>query len=236
MTAIEERIVAPGHGSLSPSLFAVHSTANPGATAANHASLWSREPDYAVHLVSDWTQALHTVPYGALCWQVGNGNAACEGLEICEATNEDDFMAGIEIAASVVRQRLAAHGWGVDSVRSHKWFTENYGGSDHTDPIPYFDRFGYSWEEFLADVAKEENASAEAEDTEEDMNCIYQPNGQSYLVWFDGNTCHPLAHPDEVTAINMVHKQCTGRDIPVFALGQETAPWANRFEAAVNRK
>ena len=93
----------------------------------------------------------------------------------------------------------------------------------------------FAGEKLLGEVSKDENASAEAEDTEEDMNCIYQPNGQSYLVWFDGNTCHPLAHPDEVTAINMMHKQCTGRDIPVFALGQETAPWANRFEAAVGR-
>ena len=53
MTAIEERIVANGHGALFPSYFCVHTTANTGATAENHASLWSRQPDYAVHLVSD---------------------------------------------------------------------------------------------------------------------------------------------------------------------------------------
>ena len=58
MTAIEERIVANGHGALSPSYFCVHTTANTGATAENHASLWSRQPEYAVHLVSDWEKCL----------------------------------------------------------------------------------------------------------------------------------------------------------------------------------
>ena len=110
MSVIKERIVNQGHGALTPSYFCVHSTANPGATAANHASLWSRDYPNAVHLVSDWTEALHCVPYDRLCWQVGNGNRYVEGLEICEATNQADFQRGIEIAAQAVRERLAAHG------------------------------------------------------------------------------------------------------------------------------
>ena len=72
---IKEEIVNAGHGYLNPSLFAVHSTANPGATARNHRDLWSRGYDYAVHLTSDWTEAIHCVPYDRLCWQVGNATA-----------------------------------------------------------------------------------------------------------------------------------------------------------------
>ena len=142
MVQIKEEIVNWGHGYLAPSMFAVHSTANPGATARNHRNLWAGGWDYAVHLVSDWDEAIHCVPYDALCWQVGNGNATCEGLEICEATNANDFWRGIDIAADVVAQRLAAHGWGVDRMHPHQWFAQVYGGSDHTDPIPYFSRFG----------------------------------------------------------------------------------------------
>lgn len=158
---IEERIVAQGHGSLSPTYFAVHSTANPGATAENHASYWSGAgADYAVHLVSDWDKCLHCVPYDRLCWQVGNGNSTCEGLEICEAETYDEFIRGLEIAKEVILERLAAHGWTVDgNVRSHKWFTENYGGSDHTDPIPYFERFGWTWEMFI-EYLKEDDMQA----------------------------------------------------------------------------
>lgn len=148
MVDIKEEIVNWGHGGLSPWMFAVHSTANPGATARNHRDLWSRGYDYAVHLVSDWHEAIHCVPYDRLCWQVGNGNATCEGLEICEATNTADFRTGIDIAADVIAQRLKARGWGIDRMHPHQWFSRVYGGSDHTDPIPYFSRFGYSWDQF----------------------------------------------------------------------------------------
>lgn len=148
MVQIKEEIVNAGHGYLAPSLFAVHSTANPGATARNHRDLWSRGYPYAVHLVSDWAEAIHCVPYDALCWQVGNGNTTCEGLEICEATNATDFWRGIDIAADVTAQRLTAHGWGVDRMHPHQWFSQTYGGSDHTDPIPYLSRYGYTWDQF----------------------------------------------------------------------------------------
>ena len=74
------------------------------------------------------------------------------------------------------------------------------------------------------------------ESEEEDMQCIFQPNGERYLVYYDGAKCHPLGHPDEVTAINMVYRQTHGgRDIPTFALGDEGAPWAARFMEAVAR-
>jgi len=233
MPLIIEDIVASGHGPLSPIFFAVHSTANPGASARNHATYWKNNPDYAVHLVSDWNEALHTVPYNALCWQVGNGNSTCEGLEICEATNSADFRKGIDIAVSVVQERIKAHGWNVSSVKSHLWFSENYGGSDHTDPIPYFTKWGYTWEQFLQEVGSQKTATDE--ETEENMQCIYQPNGESYLVYYDGSAIHPLSHPDEVEAINMVYRACNGKDIPRFRLGTKEAPWANRFSAAVNR-
>lgn len=162
MTAIKEAIVASGHGALVPQYFAVHSTANPGATAANHVSYWRGNPDYAVHLVSDWDEAYHTVPYDRLCWQVGNGNATCEGLEICEALTREQFERGLEVARSVILQRLAAHGWTVDgNVRSHDWFTRIYGGSDHTDPLPYFNRWGWTWDMFIQFLKEEDMTPAQ---------------------------------------------------------------------------
>lgn len=145
-----EKIVANGHGSLNPKYLAVHSTANPGASAYNHTLLWSREPKYAVHAVSDWKEAYHTVPWDRLCYQVGNGNSTCIGIEICEATNQADFMRGLEIAREAIWEMLNMKGWNVDDhVRSHLWFTENYGGSDHTDPIPYLKKWGWTWNDFI---------------------------------------------------------------------------------------
>ena len=237
MANISERIVASGHGYLNPSLFAVHSTANVGATALNHVNYWRNNPDYAVHLVSDWSEAYHTVPYDALCWQVGNGNGTCEGLEICEASNAADFNRGIELAAEVVAERLKAHGWGTDVVKSHKWFTENYGGSDHTDPYPYFQRWNYSWDSFIGLIANKMNSgnSASSNPAEEEiMQCIIQPNGENKLCFFDGQAIHYLHHMDEVTAINMTYRGCYGRDIPSFQLGSAGAPWASRLLQALN--
>lgn len=144
-----ERIVANGHGRLYPRYLAVHSTANPGAPAINHVNLWSRSPMYAVHVVSDWREAYHTVPYDRLCYQVGNGNSTCIGIEICEATDYAGFMAGMEVARDAIYEMLGIMGWGLDRVRSHYWFTQNYGGSDHTDPFPYLARFGKDWDWFM---------------------------------------------------------------------------------------
>ena len=145
---IETKIVANGHGYLTPSYFCVHSTANIGATADNHVDYWRNNPMYAVHIVSDWTHSVNTVPYTRLCYQVGDGNSYVEGLEICEADNSDDFWRGIEIAAETCAERLAAHGWGVDRLLSHNDCRAKWGGTDHTDPDPYFNRWGYSWSEF----------------------------------------------------------------------------------------
>ena len=143
-------IISNGHGYLAdPVYLAVHSTANVGATAENHVTYWSRDDMYAVHVVSDWKEAVQCVPYDRLCYQVGFGNDTCIGIEICEAANSDDFIKGITIAADAVCEMLAALGRGPDALRSHKWFSEVYGGSDHTDPIPYFDKWNYSWEEFV---------------------------------------------------------------------------------------
>ena len=167
---IQRKIVAPGHGTFAngqPTYFAVHSTANPGATAANHVSYWSRPAsqdggqDYAVHFVSDWKEAYQCVELTNKCWQVGNGNPYCIGLEICEATNQADFLRGLEIARSVILQTLDRYGWNVDQhVRSHKWFTDTYGGSDHTDPIPYLKKWGWTWEQFMAFLKEGESDMA----------------------------------------------------------------------------
>lgn len=162
MVAIKREIVNAGHGYLSPFLFAVHSTANPGATARNHRDLWARGWDYAVHLTSDWIEAIQCMEFDRLAWQVGNGNSTCIGLEICEATTQADFNRGIDIAADVVAQVLKARGWSPDVVHPHLWFGQVYGGSDHVDPRPYFAQWGYSWEKFIALVRQKYNGAQSA--------------------------------------------------------------------------
>lgn len=65
------------------------------------------------------------------------------------------------------------------------------------------------------------------------MECLIRPNMANYMVYFDGVKAHPLAHPDEMKAIQMCYKMCTGEDIPCFEMGTPEAPWATRlFEGA----
>lgn len=223
MVQIKEEIANWGHGYLAPSMFAVHSTANPGATARNHRNLWAGGWDYAVHLVSDWDEAIHCVPYGALCWQVGNGNATCEGLEICEATNANDFWRGIDIAADVVAQRLAAHGWGVDRMHPHQWFAQVYGGSDHTDPIPYFSRFGYNWGAFTQLVQQKLNGET-AEQEVDIMAAMMIRNDDTGVIWY----CEPgkgrtaLTHVDQANLLQQA-------GVPLIH-ASNGAPWWARFD------
>ena len=69
------------------------------------------------------------------------------------------------------------------------------------------------------------------------MQCIIRPNGEDYLVYFDGTEAHPLTHPDEATAIQEVYAKCNdGEQMPVFEYGTKNAPWATRLFEGASRK
>ena len=213
MSVITERIVTQGHGPLSPSYVCVHSTSNPGATAADHARYWAGAgADMAVHLVSDWTECLHTVPYDRLCWQVGNGNSYVEGIEICEATTQEAFDAGIRIAARAVRERLAAHGWGVDRLISHDDARRQWGGTDHTDPTGYLAKWGWTFEKFKALVAEGDTDMAL---TDDDILRIWThqlPNGRAARDIISDSTSDIIRmHDSGITAGQWVHQLPNGR-------------------------
>lgn len=235
MAFIKREIVSNGHGALSPVYFAIHSTANVGATARNHVNYWRGQgKKYAVHYVVDWNEAYQCVEEDRLCYQVGNGNRTCIGIEICEGRNEDEFMRSIENARKAILEVLNRRGWGTDRLRSHKWFTENYGGSDHTDPIPYLKRYGKTWEWFVDYVSKGEATPTEQED-DMGLQCIIQPNEESFLGYYDGVNFHPAANPDEIGALQQVAVSVTGKQLPMIKLGTKDAPWGTRFLNLIQR-
>ena len=162
---IEQRICNDGHGYVDDLRYlVVHSTANPGATAENHLRLWGGGYDYAVHYVSDWNGAYQAMRDRSLAWHVGNANGFTFGIEICEAVNEDDFWAGIDIAAEACAEILTYYGWGDDvwgRMLTHNQCRERWGGTTHTDPDPYFNKWGYSWEEFVHKVIDKINGEPE---------------------------------------------------------------------------
>lgn len=147
-----------GHGTISPSYLVVHSTANPGATAANHVAYWTRQGNSSTmaHWVIDWTnggQVYQMASSNRLVWHVGNGNRYSVGIEICEATNSTDFYAVFDQAARWCADFLNSRGWGTDRMVSHNEARTMWGGTDHTDPLPYFSRFGETWSSFESRVS-----------------------------------------------------------------------------------
>lgn len=93
---------------------------------------------------------------------------------------------------------------------------------------PYYN---YPWNNYYRPPAENAPKRKRAK-----MECIFRPNMENYLVYYDGRGFHPLHHPDEVTAINTVYQLCNdGASIPTFELGTPEAPWATRFMDAASR-
>ena len=86
----------------------------------------------------------------------------------------------------------------------------------------------------IPQIAAEINSILHGETGDDDMQALYRPDGKSYMVWYDGHSLHKLDNPDEMTAVKKFYKQVTGKDIPTFEFGTAKAPWAHRFEDAVN--
>ena len=165
-------IIAQGHGRITPQYLVIHSTANPGATAWNHVKYWQRSGnDVAMaHWVCDWTDGgtVYQVMNGnTKAWHVGNGNNVSVGIEICEGTTREQVDCSIDTAARWAAYYLNQNGWGIERMVSHNDARTLWGGTTHTDPIPYFTRWGYSWGWFKSKVAsymKDDGASVETPD------------------------------------------------------------------------
>lgn len=145
-----------GHGPLDPSYVVIHETAGPGAPATNLVSWWRNGGGLPVHYVGDWTgKAYYCVPEDEVCWQVGNGNPYVVGIELCHATNQADFEKVWQLGVEWAAWQLSKRGWGTDRLISHYDCIGMWGGTDHTDPIGYFEEFGRTWDDFVLDVQLE---------------------------------------------------------------------------------
>jgi len=152
---VKENIISNGHGVCSPQYLVIHETANPGATALNHVSYWSSGgADYMAHYVMDWNGiAYHCCPDNRICWHVGNANGFTVGIELCHATNSTQFNQVWDNAVEFAAWYLKKKGWGTSRLLSHAYCSSTWGGSDHTDPIGYFNQFGRTWNQFITAVS-----------------------------------------------------------------------------------
>lgn len=150
-----EQIISNGHGYISPSYLVIHETADPGATAKQLMTYWRNNPDaYVVHYTMDLDgdTVYHAMADNRKAWHVGNGNAYTVGIELCHATNQADFNAQWTEAVKWAGDYLHKKGWSTDRLLCHNDCRLKWGGTDHTDPLGYFESYGKSWSQFKAAV------------------------------------------------------------------------------------
>lgn len=186
--------VSYGHGPLNASYLAIHETAEPNATAADHIHHWTfNDSKYAVHYVTDWESdtVYRAVPDDRLAYHVGSGNCYCVGIELCHATNRDDFEHVWANAVEFAAWYLNMRGWGLDHLISHNDATNRWGGSDHTDPIDYFEDFGKSWGQFKQEVADAMERQPEPEqEKREKVQFVYNGGGDVYRLYNPNSGMH----------------------------------------------
>ena len=149
----------PGHGAIKAQYLVIHETSNPGATAKNHLDYWKsgRSDGIYTHFITDWlSDTIYQVcSEQALCWHVGNGNKFSIGIEMCHAQNKNDFEKVWKNTVQFASYVLKKNGWSIDKIISHKTAGQMWGGTDHTDPISYFAKYGKTWQNFINDIKKE---------------------------------------------------------------------------------
>lgn len=180
----KEQIVNSGHGSANPSYLVIHETANPGASAANHVKLYSRGYDYAVQYVMelDGSVVYHTMRDNRKAWAVGSGNSKCVNIELAHATSKSDFDKQWAEAVKWAGDYLNKRGWSISSLISHNEARLMWGGTDHTDPVSYFNKYGKSWSQFEQAVS------------------VYMSTGKVQGGYSSGSTSKPASKPSSGTS------------------------------------
>lgn len=146
----------------------LHETANPNSTIQNEIDYMSGNWENAfVHSFVDKGNIIqiHPTDYGV--WGAGRfANARFVQYELVEHKTFDEFARSINNYAYYTAYILdkyklpidSAETDGVGTVWTHNAVSKYLGGTTHTDPIGYFNKWGYSYNEFLTLVTEKYNA------------------------------------------------------------------------------
>ena len=158
-----------------------HSTATPGATDEREQAYFdSGYRAASAHTFIDWDSITEVIPWEEQAWHAGPAaNTRYIGVELCEPydTDPDRFVKFDEVWKRGVwyfADMFLKKGWGLDALHSHKWVSETYHETNHTDPYGYFSKYGKTFGDFNDDVAAEiENIKKGANDMLEEAILVY---------------------------------------------------------------
>ncbi|WP_077307220.1 peptidoglycan recognition protein family protein [Terribacillus halophilus] len=136
-----------------------HETANPHSTIRSEIDFMSRNHNNAfVHAFVDHGNIIEIHPTNRAAWGAGFfANQRFVHVELVEEDRFVDFAKSINNYSDYLASVLYKYNLGVtDAERngtgtlwSHNAVSKFLGGTNHTDPISYFGRWGYSWDEFV---------------------------------------------------------------------------------------
>ena len=115
-----------------------------------------------VHGFIDDTGVYNFAPYDLACWQIGNnwGNSHCIGYELCELDTAEEFGWVWSYAIQHYADLCRKYGLTADRILGHCEAHDRGFASNHSDPEPYFARFGKNMDDFRNDVQKILNGGA----------------------------------------------------------------------------
>ncbi|NLI13928.1 peptidoglycan recognition protein family protein [Pelotomaculum propionicicum] len=144
---------------LVPQGLTVHETATPGATSNNESAYFHNAyREASAHFFVDYSAIVQIIPEDEVAWHAGpTANRRFLSVELCHFTDPEKFQEvwkrGVWLASMLCRK----YQWepsNMNQLNSHAWVSEQWGETDHTDPVGYFQMHGRTWEDFVNDVAK----------------------------------------------------------------------------------
>lgn len=176
MTAytVEKRLIAglPKIALKGKYLIVAHETANDKSTIDNEVSFMTRnwQNAFVTHFVGGGGRVVQVAPVGYVQWGAGNANGyAYAQVELCRTKDKAQFAKDYAVYCQLLADLAKQAGIPVTldtgtkatdkGIKSHKWVSDNLGGTTHQDPYAYLASWGITKAQFAADLAKAGGAS-----------------------------------------------------------------------------
>ena len=145
---------------LHPKGIIIHSTALDDVPDENISLYFAKNPTCktsniaSAHYALDWDSITEMIPENEVAYHAGPmANYKYLSIEICETNDPVRFEEAWKRATWLAADICKRYQWNPDDkIRSHNWVTQTLGGTDHTDPYPFFVQFGKDMDCFIADV------------------------------------------------------------------------------------
>lgn len=145
--------------SIKPTHIIIHSTATPGVMANAWFKRWNKSTvKVAVHAFIDDCEFWQLLPFNMWAWGVGGkANGYALQIEMCEDAEHSEIYFRKVIANTIkkVAQWCKEFNIPVKNVIGHYEAYLMGIGSNHGDPRHWWSKFGYTMDNFRADVQKE---------------------------------------------------------------------------------